>query len=250
MKNTLHLLALGGSLAATLSLTSCGKSGSGSSAAAAPAGGSAPAASQPAGELVKIEPKFAKPQFVGTPPPPAKLPNLEEAVGPDKVPKSVMLPKGSVNLALKKPVTSSDPAPIIGELTLVTDDDTDGSDGCFVELAPGKQWVQIDLEQPGTIHALWVWHYHKQPQVYLDFVAQISDDPEFKTGVTNIYNADHDNTSELGAGTDKAYTETNHGRLIPVNGVKGRYVRLWSNGNTTNEMNHYVEVAVYGVPAK
>jgi hypothetical protein len=248
MKNTLHLLAIGGSLAAALTLTSCGKSDSGSGAA--PAAGGAPAASQPAGDLEKIEPKFAKPQFVGTPPPPAKLPNLEEAVGPDKVPKHVMLPKGSVNLALKKPVTSSDPAPIIGDLSLVTDDDTDGSDGCFVELAPGKQWVQIDLEQPGTIHALWVWHYHKQPQVYLDFVAQISDDPEFKAGVTTVYNADHDNTSELGAGTDKAYTETNHGRLIPVNGVKGRYVRLWSNGNTTNEMNHYVEVAVYGVPAK
>lgn len=247
MKNTLNLIARGGSLVAALALVSCDKSGGGSGAAA-PAGGGAAASKAPAGDLVKLEPKFAKPQFVGTPPPAAKLPNLEEAVGADKVPKFVMAPKGSVNLALKKPVTSSDPAPIIGDLTLVTDDDTDGSDGCFVELAPGKQWVQIDLEKEGTIHALWVWHYHKQAQVYLDFVAQISNDPEFKTGVTTVYNADHDNTSGLGAGNDKAYTETNHGRLIPVSAVKGRYVRLWSNGNTTNEMNHYIEVAVYGQP--
>jgi len=28
--------------------------------------------------------------------------------------------------------------------------------------------------------------------------------------------------------------------------VKGRYVRLYSNGNTTNKMNHYIEVEVFG----
>jgi hypothetical protein len=30
--------------------------------------------------------------------------------------------------------------------------------------------------------------------------------------------------------------------------VKGRYVRLYSNGNTTNDLNHYVEVEVHGSP--
>jgi hypothetical protein len=29
-------------------------------------------------------------------------------------------------------------------------------------------------------------------------------------------------------------------------GTKGRYVRLYSNGSTANEMNHYIEVEVYG----
>ena len=32
--------------------------------------------------------------------------------------------------------------------------------------------------------------------------------------------------------------------------ARGRYVRLYSKGNTSNDMNHYVEVEVYGTPAK
>ena len=32
--------------------------------------------------------------------------------------------------------------------------------------------------------------------------------------------------------------------------VKARYVRLYSKGNTSNDMNHYVEVEVLGLPAK
>jgi len=35
-----------------------------------------------------------------------------------------------------------------------------------------------------------------------------------------------------------------------VAGVKGRYVRLYSQGNTSNDMNHYIEVEVFGSPAK
>src|SRR3712207_8442221 len=45
-------------------------------------------------------------------------------------------------------------------------------------------------------------------------------------------NNDHDNTSKLGAGKEKEYIEVAEGRLIDPKGVKGRYVRLWSNGNT------------------
>ena len=70
------------------------------------------------------------------------------------------------------------------------------------------------------------------------------------TGVTTIFNNDHDNTSGLGIGKDKEYIETNEGRLMDPRGVKARYVRLYSNGNTSNDMNHYVEVEVYGTPAK
>ena len=36
--------------------------------------------------------------------------------------------------------------------------------------------------------------------------------------------------------------------LIDPKGIKGRYVRLYSNGNTANDLNHYVEVEVYGTP--
>jgi len=33
-------------------------------------------------------------------------------------------------------------------------------------------------------------------------------------------------------------------------GTKGRYVRLHSQGNTSNDQNHYIEVEVYGIPIK
>ncbi len=195
---------------------------------------------------VKIE--FPKPMFIGTPVP-AKLPNLEQP-DPSKIIKSFMAPAGTVNVALNKPVTSSDPAPIIGELELVTDGDPDGSDGCFVELAPGPQWVQIDLEQSTTINKIAMWHYHKQAQAYVAVVVQASDDPEFKTGVTTLFNSDIDDVHKFGAGKDPAYIETNHGRVVDGKGTKARYIRLYSNGNTSNEMNHYCEVQVFGVPGK
>ena len=107
--------------------------------------------------------------------------------------------------------------------------------------------MQIDLGASRPLYAILVWHYHSQARVYRDVIAQVSDDPAFKTGVTTVFNNDHDNTSKLGAGQDKEYIEVAEGRLIDPKGAKGRYVRLYSNGNTTNDLNHYVEVEVYGV---
>lgn len=237
MKNTLHILT---GLALALTLASCGKKEETKAAAAAPAA--------PAGDLVEIALEFPKPMFIGTPVP-AELPNLEKA-DPSKVVKSIMVPKGTTNLAKGKPVTSSDSAPIIGELSLVTDGDADGADGSFVELMPGKQWVQIDLGAEANIYKIAMWHYHKQAQAYIDVQVQVSDDPEFKAGVTTLWNSDHDDSSAMGKGSDPAYVETNHGRVIDAKGIKARYVRLWSNGNTSNDMNHYCEVQVYGTPAK
>jgi len=37
--------------------------------------------------------------------------------------------------------------------------------------------------------------------------------------------------------------------LIDAKGANGRYVRLYSNGNTTNKLNDYIEVEVWGKPA-
>ena len=65
-----------------------------------------------------------------------------------------------------------------------------------------------------------------------------------------VFNNDHDNSSGLGVGKDKEYIEVAEGRLFDSKGVKGRYVRMYSNGNTTNDLNHYVEIEVYGTPAK
>ena len=79
-------------------------------------------------------------------------------------------------------------------------------------------------------------------------VVQISDDPAFKTGVRTIFNNDADDSLGLGAGRDLHYTETYEGKLIDGKSTQGRYVRCYSNGNTHDELNHYIEVEVYGRP--
>ena len=131
---------------------------------------------------------------------------------------------------------------MVGTLDLITDGDKEGDEGSWVELAPGKQWVQLDLGKAADIYAIIVWHFHSQERAYRDVVVQVSDDPAFSQGVTTIY----DNSA---AGKDRPYIENYQGKLIDAKGVKGRYVRLHSNGNTTNKMNHYIEVEVWGKPA-
>ena len=111
-----------------------------------------------------------------------------------------------------------------------------------MELAPGKQWVQIDLEKEASIYAIIVWHFHSQERAYRDVVVQVSNDPTFSKDVTTVF----DNSA---AGKDRPYIENYQGKLIDAKGVKGRYVRLHSNGNTTNKLNHYIEVEVFGKPA-
>jgi hypothetical protein len=197
-------------------------------------------------DKVPLKTELPKPLFVGTPVP-VKLPNLEpprQGKRPD-----FMVPVGTTNLATGKKVTSSDKEPVMGTLDLVTDGDKAGDEGSWVELAPGKQWVQIDLEKSADIYAIMLWHYHSQARVYLDVVVQVSDDPEFTKDVTTVFNADAQNELGLGAGKDLAYIESYEGKLIDAKGIKGRYVRLYSKGNTTNKLNHYIEVEVFGKPA-
>lgn len=196
-----------------------------------------------AADKVPLKTELPPPVLVGTPVP-VKLPNLE----PRPTDITLMVPAGTTNLAAGKAVSGSDEEPLLGDLSLLTDGDKSADEGCFTEFGPGKQWVQVDLEASSTVHAVWVWHFHSQSRAYLDVVVQVSDDPDFIEGVTTIYNNDHDNSSGLGAGKDLAYLETNRGRLMPApeGGVKGRYVRLYSNGNTTNNLNHYIEVEVFG----
>jgi len=54
----------------------------------------------------------------------------------------------------------------------------------------------------------------------------------------------------MGAGKEKNFIETAEGKLIDAKGVQGRYVRCLSNGNSGNDLNHYIEVEVYGQPVK
>lgn len=197
---------------------------------------------QPAPGKEELKLKLPKPMFVGTPTN-IRSANLE-VTGKSRGP--FYVPKGTTLLSLNKTVTSSDSAPVIGELDMITDGEKSGGDGYFVELGPMPQWVQVDLGAAHALHAILVWHYHSQARVYRDVIVQVSNDPAFKTGVTTVFNNDHDNSSKMGAGKDKEYIEVAEGKLFDPKGVRGRYVRLYSNGNTTNDLNHYVEIEVFG----
>ena len=198
--------------------------------------------------MAPLKIKLPRPMFIGTPKN-IRTPNLEPPRKGKKRP-PFPAPRGTTNLALKKPVTGSDTEPVIGELEQITDGDKEGVEGSYVELGPGQQYIQIDLEAKATVHALVVWHYHCQARVYRDVVVQTASDPDFILDVQTLFNNDHDNSAGLGVGKDYEYIETYEGRLIPVKGVKARYVRLYSNGSTANELNHYTEIEVYGLPAE
>ncbi len=196
-------------------------------------------------ELKPITIELPKPMFVGTPQN-FRIQNLEKPLGKPRSP--FLAPAGTENVALGKAVASTDEEPIIGAIEMITDDDKDAADGSYVELGPFQQHITIDLERPHTLYAVLVWHYHKQARVYTDVIVQVADEPNFIKGVTTIFNNDDDNSAGLGVGDDPHYVETSEGKLIDANGVQGRYVRLYSNGNLSNDLNHYIEVGVYGVP--
>ncbi len=195
---------------------------------------------------VPLKTQLPPPLFVGTPVP-LNVPNLERPTKGKRP--EFLVPAGTKNLARGKKVSASDNNPIVGTLDMVVDGDKDGNEGSWVELGPGKQWAQIDLAGKANIYAVLVWHFHSQARVYRDVVVQVSDDPAFKSGVTTLFNNDFQNQLGLGAGKDLNYIETYEGKLIDAKGAMGRYVRLYSNGNTANKLNDYIEVEVWGKPA-
>ena len=198
-------------------------------------------------KMVELKLTLPKALFIGTP---TAMKNVNlDPINKDKKRGPFMVPEGTVLLSAKKPVTASDAAPVVGSLDQVTDGDKEGADGSFVELGPGKQWVQVDLGAEANISAILVWHYHSMARVYHDVIVQVADDADFITNVKTIFNNDNDNSSGMGVGKDYEYIENADGKLIDAKGVKARYVRLYSNGSTASEMNHYIEVEVYGKPA-
>lgn len=204
------------------------------------------AAPEGAKEAVKIE--LPDPLFGGTP---CEYwsPTLEPEDYKERPP--YLAPKGTTLLSKGNPLTSSAKAPLQGELKQVTDGAKDFAKTNLVELPAGPQWIQIDLQQDCTIFAILVWHFFEVKRVYFDVIVQVSADPEFKSGVATVYNNDADNSTGLGLGKDKEYIENYQGRLMGIeNGARGRYVRLYTNGNSANEFNNYLEVEVFGQTAK
>jgi hypothetical protein len=239
MKNKLILPAL--CAFSVLALSNCGEKKSETTTdSTAPAAASTGPGGTPGGVPLTTE---LPPELIEGTPKPMKVPNLVQP--PSKAPE-FLVPEGTTLLSKGKKVTSSDANPIIGDLTLITDGEKEAGEGYFVELLDGTQWVQIDLEKSASVSAIWLWHFHSQKRAYNDVIIQVSDDADFKTGVTTVYNNDYDDSSKMGKGSDNPYVESRFGLLADGKGAKGRYVRLYSKGNTSNEMNHYIEVEVFG----
>jgi hypothetical protein len=240
-------------LVATIALTSCAKK--------QPAGGEDEPEAQAAtttenaieevtpavGAMVALPLEIPDPQLAGTPPNLKGIENLEK-YDPDAVRPAFMAPAGAINLADGKSVTSTDDEPIMGDLEMITDGDKDASDSSVVELGPFEQSVTVDLEQMCEIYAIVVWHYHREQRVYFDVIAQVAEDADFMTSVTEVFNNDIDNSYGLGIGKDMHYVETNEGRLMDAKGVKGQFIRLHSSSSNTSDLNNYIEIEVWGKP--
>ena len=195
-------------------------------------------------DLSEVKIALPKPVFRGTPKniPPGT--NVAKPTGKPRPPLHV--PKGVRLISVGKSVICSDEEPIIGEPQFITDGDKEATEGSYVELGPGLQYAQIDLEQSYEIYAIVIWHYHSDPRVYRDVIVQVCDEPEFSTNVITLFNNDHDGSAGMGVGEDNEYFEYFEGCLISVQAVHTRHVRLYSRGSTVDDMNHYTEVDIYG----
>jgi hypothetical protein len=187
------------------------------------------------------------PTLKGTPGDLPSGPDLEPLT--DKPRPPFLVAKGVKNMALGQPVTSS-VAPFTGELTQITDGKKEAYDPDAVEFKKGTQWIQVDLGSSYAIQAIVFWHDHRYIQAMRDVVIQVSEDPEFKQGVVTLFNNDKDNSSGLGAGTDREYFETAEGRVVDGRGTKGRYVRGYTKGSSSGVLNCWQELEVYALPQK
>ena len=198
-------------------------------------------------KLVPIKLELPKPMFIGTPQN-LNVKNLQKPLGKPRP--AFLAPVGTKNVALGKTIYSSDDFPVIGEIEMITDGDKNAAEGSFVELGPFLQDVTIDLEENYKMFAIVFWHYHKQARVYFDVVVQTADNKNMTENIHTLFNNDMDNSAGFGVGKDMHYVETSEGKLLDAKGVTGRFVKLYSRGNTNNDLNHYIEVAVYGLPLK
>ena len=197
--------------------------------------------------LVPLEIELPAPAFKGTPKDMVVDPDVEPLSDTPRPP--MMVPAGLRNVASGAKVISSTSTTSSG-LAKVVDGDKEAYDTSAYLMKKGTQWVQLDLGASCEIFAIVVWHAHDVVKIYRDVIVQVSDDPEFKEGVTTLYNNDKDNSSGLGVGTNKEYFESAEGRLIDAKGVKGRHVRSYTQGSTDSALNERVEIEVYGRPAK
>ena len=201
-------------------------------------------------DKVAIKFELPPPHITGTPKE-IKSDNLEPDRGPGKLRAPIMVEaeyaKKLTNEDTK--VTTSEEA-VTGDNEYVVDGDKTADMTSMLQLPGGLQWVQLDLGAEHTISAICVWHDQGDERGYRDVIMQISNDPKFadKAQVKTVFNNDHDESSKLGLGKgpDKEYRERNDGRPVDAKMTKGRYVRVYSAGSTSEPVNNYIEIEVFG----
>ena len=197
-------------------------------------------------EKVAIKFELPPPHSSGTPKE-IKSDNLEPDPGPGKLRPPIMVPVGfDKKLTTEETKVTTSEEAVTGENEYVVDADKTPDATCMLQLPGGVQWVQLDLGAEKTVSAVCVWHDQGDDRVYKDVIVQLSNDEKFAKDVTTIFNNDHDNTAKLGAGKDKEYRERNDGRPMDAKLTKGRYVRCYSNGSTSEPINNYIEIEVFG----
>jgi hypothetical protein len=208
------------------------------------------AADAPDAGMTQLIIKLPPAAFKGTP---ADIPTnsyTEPFPDPDKPRAPIMVPTGLKNVAAGAKVTSSDKNATPESLAKITDGDKEANEQSIVYLRRGSQWVQLDFGSPQEIFAVVVWHAHNTAKVYHAVIFQLADDEDFTKNVQTFFNNDQENTAGMGVGTDREFFETERGKLIPVKGLKGRYLRSYTKGSTESALNEYTEIEVYGRPAK
>jgi len=205
----------------------------------------ATAATRNQNSSVPLMPTLPKPTFTGTPID-VRAPHREPYRGYDVPPPQLLVPEDTRLLSTGCRVSCSAPKIAAKELALVTDGDKQFTQLSYLELPPGLQWVQIDLTTQVVVQAICIWREQPDMRVYRDTIVQLSNDPEFSSDVITVFNNDYDNSTGLGKGGNKEYFEDHFGRRIKVDAVQARYLRVFSNGNTSDPYNHFTEIEVYG----
>jgi hypothetical protein len=187
--------------------------------------------------------KLPAPVFSGTP---KQAPQGMIVEPPSTNPPVILVPPDARNIAPKAKLTSSDKNAITAMLAKITDGDKEAEEDGVALLRKGLQWIQFDFAHSEEIFAIAIWHAHDTAKIYRSVIVQVADDKDFTENVRTLFNNDTDNSSGLGAGTDRQYFESFQGKTIDAKKTRARYVRLYSHGSTDSAMNEYTEVEIYG----
>jgi len=165
-----------------------------------------------------------------------------------------------VNVARNKAVTTNAPTTSGQPLSALTDGVTARDKYVLYSVATGPKWAQVDLGRAYDVERLNVrsdWGSSASVYRYArDVVVQLSNDPDFASGVVTVFNNDGDNSSGLGVGTDAEYLEPADGSgkdIYLSTPVNARYVRFWANGHIRvngqlNLVNTPIEIEAYADP--